>query len=75
LLEESDLTERKAFLRSFIKRIVVNKKQVTIYYNLPIPPEEKKKQSVGVLPIVTPGGPFWTRTRDLSLIRTEVFSM
>ncbi len=65
LLEEADFTERKTFLRSFIKRIVVNKKQVTIYYNLPIPPEEKKKQSVGVPPIVTPGGAEGTRTPDL----------
>ena len=52
----------KSFLRSFIKRIVVNKKQVTIYYNLPIPPEGKKKQSVGVLPIVTSGGAGGIRT-------------
>ena len=65
LLEEADFTERKTFLRSFIKRIVVNKKQVTIYYNLPIPPEEKKKQSVEVLPIVTPGGDRGIRTPDL----------
>jgi len=28
LLEEADLIERKAFLRSFIKRVEVNKKQV-----------------------------------------------
>ena len=32
LLEETDFTERKAFLRSFIKRIEINKKQVTIRY-------------------------------------------
>jgi len=65
LLEEADFTESKTFLRSFVKRIVVNKKQVTIYYNLPIPPEGKKKQSVGVLPIDTLGGQYWTidRTR------------
>jgi len=37
LLEESDFTERKAFLRSFIKRIEVNKKQVTIHYHLSLP--------------------------------------
>ena len=54
LLEEADFTERKTFLRSFIRRIVINKKQVTISYNLPMPPEGEKKQSVGVLPIVTP---------------------
>jgi len=39
---------------------MINKKQVTIHYNLPIPPDTKKKQSVGVLPIITPGGPYGT---------------
>ncbi len=37
LLEESDFTERKAFLCSFIKRIEVNEEQVTIHYHLPLP--------------------------------------
>jgi len=64
LLEEADFTERKTCLRSFIKRIVVNKKQATIYYNLPIPPEEKKKQSVGVPPIVTLSG-LWGTVPEL----------
>jgi len=31
LLEEAEFTERKAFLRSFIERIEVNKGQVTGY--------------------------------------------
>jgi len=44
LLEEADLTGRKAFLRSFIKRIEVNEKQATIHYNLPMPPEGRKRQ-------------------------------
>ena len=74
LLEEADFTERKTFLRSFIKRIVINKKQVTIYYNLPIPPEGGKQQSVGVLPIVTPGGAGGIRTRYL-LTASQTFSL
>jgi len=53
LLEEADLTERKAFLRSFIKRIEVNKGQATVHYNLPLPPDEKIKQELEVLPTVT----------------------
>lgn len=43
LLEESDFTERKAFLRSFIKRIEVNNEQVTIHYRLPLPQGERKE--------------------------------
>jgi len=33
LLEESDITERKAFLRSFIKRIEINRDKVIVYYH------------------------------------------
>ena len=60
LLEETDFTKRKAFLRSFIKRIVVNEKQVTIYYNLSLP--QKIGRTVEVLPIDTPGGEGGIRT-------------
>jgi len=56
LLEEADFTERKAFLRSFIKRIEVNKEQVTVHYNLPIPQGMPSSEQVGVLPIETLGG-------------------
>jgi len=57
LLEEADLIERKAFLRSFIRRIEVHDGQVTVYYQLPMPPHGKDKEEVGVLPIVTFGEP------------------
>lgn len=43
LLEESDITESKAFLRSFIKRIEINKNEARVYYNLPLPQGEKRK--------------------------------
>jgi site-specific DNA recombinase len=62
LLEEADFTERKAFLRSFIKRIEVNKKQVTVHYKLPVPHDSVSKEQIGVLPIDTPGGEGGTRT-------------
>ncbi len=65
LLNQADLTERKAFLRSFIKRIEVNKKQVTVHYNLPIPQGMPSKEQVGVLPIETLGGAEGIRTPDL----------
>ena len=65
LLEEADFTERKAFLRSFIKQIEVNKKQVTVYYNLPMPQDVQSREQVGVLPIDTPGGDRGIRTPNL----------
>ena len=65
LLEESDITERKAFLRSFIKRIEINKDEARIYYHLPLPQGEKGKVATEVLPIVTLGGDRGIRTPDL----------
>ena len=62
LLEEADFIESKTFLRLFIKRIVIDGEKVVIHYNLPMPPIGRKKQSVGVLPIDTPGGEGGTRT-------------
>jgi len=57
LLEESEITERKAFLRSFIKRIDINTDKATVHYHLPLPNNENRKLAAEVLPIVTPGGP------------------
>ncbi len=44
LLTEAELTERKAFLRCFIKRIGVKDEQVTIHYSLPLPQKGKNHQ-------------------------------
>jgi len=57
LLEEADITERKAFLRSFIKRIEVGKDEVKVYYDLPLPQVGVYKEEAEVLPIDTFGGP------------------
>ena len=50
---------------SFVKKIVVDKKEVKLYYNLPMPPDGRKKETVGVLPIDTPSGDRGIRTPDL----------
>ena len=50
LLEEADITERKVFLRSFIKRIQVSKDEAKVYYNLPLPQAGASKVEVKVLP-------------------------
>lgn len=41
LIEESDIAERKSFLRSFIKPIEINRNEVVIHYHLPLPQNEK----------------------------------
>ncbi len=72
LLQEANITESRAFLRSFIKRIEINNRQAVIHYNLPVPlyrGENKlywnEKQSAGVLPTVRYGGDRGIRTPDL----------
>ena len=62
LLEEADIVESKAFLRSFVKRVEIDKSEAVIHYNLPVPPHGKDIESVGVLPIDTPGGAGGIRT-------------
>jgi site-specific DNA recombinase len=62
ILEESEVAQRKAFLRSFVKKIVIDKDSVKLYYNLPVPPQGRKMETIGVLPIDTPSGEGGTRT-------------
>jgi hypothetical protein len=62
MLEEGEFPERKAFLRSFIEKIQVDKDQVKVIHKLP-PPNGKDR--VAVLPIDTLGGPQGTVTELL----------
>ena len=73
LLEESEITERKAFLRSFVSRIVVNEDKVRIEYRIPAPKNSVESIEAEVLPIVTLGGAEGTRTPDL-LTASQTFS-
>ena len=63
ILEEADIAESKAFLRSFIKRVEVRQNEAEIFYNLPIP-SGGGSQSTTVLPMVTFGGAEGIRTPD-----------
>ena len=62
VLHEIDPQERKAFLRSFVKRIVIEGEKAVVHYKLPMPPDGKRKQKIGVLPIDTLGGAGGIRT-------------
>ena len=54
LLSEGDITQSKAFLRSFIQKIVIDGNKATIHYKLPVPSQWPEYDEVGVLPIVPP---------------------
>jgi site-specific DNA recombinase len=62
LLGEAAITESKSFLRSFIKRIEVNKSEALIHYALPVPSCRGDMQSAVVLPIDNFGGAGGVRT-------------
>ena len=64
LLKNGTILEQKTFLRSFIKRIVVNLPQVTIEYNLPIIKGKLKDKQGEVLSIGKTGSPGRDRTAD-----------
>ena len=69
LLKEADIIESKSFLRSFIKRIEINKSEGIIHYSLPVPSCRGDMQSAGVLPIDNYGGAEGTRTPDFLLAK------
>lgn len=73
LLDESKVAQRKAFLRSFVKKIVVDKDIVKLYYGVPVPPDGKLMETVGVLPIDTPSGDRGTIGRTFELAFSLTF--
>jgi hypothetical protein len=58
-----------AFLRSFVKKIVVDKEKARLYYRPPVPPDGRRMEEVRVLPIDTPSGAEGTRTPDFLLAK------
>ena len=62
LLGEANVFESKAFLRSFIKRVEIDGESAKIHYILPMPPDGKMREPLGVLPMGTFGGEGGTRT-------------
>ena len=72
-LKSSELTETKAFVRSFVKEIVVKPGRAAIVYSIPTPDDSPAggadaveiALNVGVMNSVRHGGRYWTRTSDL----------
>ena len=73
VLEEADITERKAFLRSFVKRVEVDKERVTVHYTLPLPLDGKSFEQAEVLSIGNYGGPGRYRTYDQSVMSRPLY--
>ena len=72
-LNESELTERRAFIESFVKEVVVMPGDALLRYTVPMPDDslipgratEKVALNGSVLSTVHDGGRYWTRTSDL----------
>jgi hypothetical protein len=62
-----EVSQRRALLRFFIKKIVVDKDKARLFYAFPVPPEGKKIEEIRVLPIDTPNGAGGTIGRTFKL--------
>jgi len=51
-IDNSELTERKAIIKSFVKEIKVMGGEGRIKYTFSIPPDNHEEEALGVLPIV-----------------------
>ncbi len=56
LLEESSLTERKAFIKSFVREVKVTGDEVLLTYTMPLPPQGTSEEKMGVLSSVHSSG-------------------
>lgn len=65
LLEEADFIQSKSFLRSFVKRITIDKEKARIEFQLPMSPDGR---TTSVLPINTPGGAEGIRTHAYNIL-------
>ncbi len=76
-LKTSELTETKAFVRSFVTEVLVRPGGATIVYTTPTPEDSpiggadaaEIALNGGIRSIGHDGGPSWIRTTDLALIR------
>ncbi len=59
LLEESELVQKKAFLKTFVERIEVDESEAKVIYTIPMPPANLATETVGVLPFIQDGSASW----------------
>ena len=56
LLSKGSLTERKVFIKSFVREVEVRGKQVVLSYSIPVSQKGISRKEVSVPPIVHNGG-------------------
>jgi site-specific DNA recombinase len=62
LSSKSSLTERRAFIRTFVKDIRVKGSKAELIYTIPLPPNNIASSEAEVLSLVQLGSPSWIRT-------------
>ncbi len=73
MLEEGTIAEKRAFIRGFVRQLTVGDGVANLEYTFPLVSSILSLESKDeVLSFKQYGGPFWARTRDLSLIRTAL---
>ena len=60
LLNDSTLTEKKSFIKSFVSEVQVTGTEVSLAYNLPVSEGKLVNETCVVPPIVHDGGGYWT---------------
>ena len=65
-LQKGSLFERKSFIRSFIKQVVVGQPHATLEYTIPLNKESENPRTE-VLAFNLNGSPAWDRTRDTAV--------
>jgi site-specific DNA recombinase len=55
-IDSTEISERRAFIKSFVKEIRVSEHEIRMTYNFPIPPDGHQEEKLGVLSIERYGG-------------------
>lgn len=66
-LLKGSLFERKSFIRSFIKQIVIDYPHAVVEYTIPLKTESENPRNLEVLAFNLNGSPAWDRTRDTAV--------
>jgi hypothetical protein len=75
LLSKGTLTEQKAFLKSFIRRIDLGLGQVAIDYTIPVPVGKDRTSEREVLSIERLGSPLWIKGKTRSRTFEKTFAL
>jgi hypothetical protein len=68
LLSESELLEKKSFVKSFVKEMKATGDEVLVTYTLPLLPKGVSEEKLSVLPSVNHGGRSCTVARTFEVI-------